>query len=418
MSTLIDLVTLLASPLLGDQIAARRARRLDRVWRESVADSALNATGVSSSTKHLAEWIGNASVFDDLATALKTNSPEDVAESLRSSLVHVHPRKDLAPQAWVTEADAIISAVLVAIFDNADPLLRAAIVSLRGQQGLLESQFEIFDKVEDIATEVTGLTLIGDELLQVSAEIRNLFEGSPSGDLPDILTDFTELDWARAIHGFRTYSLATLWSVTVVANKLEQTETDPELVNLLRDAEVWIDETISQVQRLTGPDLDQSLESFSANSLLVDVTRHAKHRARAHEWKGSVTLSMPNHDVTIASNREVLKHALQAILRNSFEYNQNNKETVQIGVETELERDHMKIVVTDNGRGIENSDLLFSTIFRSDLSIRHNPAGMGRSLRDACTSLGRVQAFLTLEPTTVGTRFAIELPLRQPVLQK
>jgi PAS domain S-box-containing protein len=109
------------------------------------------------------------------------------------------------------------------------------------------------------------------------------------------------------------------------------------------------------------------------------------------------------------TDRSRLKVVISNLLSNALRYHDYNKDTLQISMLVECDNDKAIIVLSDNGRGIEEKyiDRIFDMFFRASLT----NTGSGLGLYIVKETIAKLNGRISVESTPgLGTAFTIEIP--------
>ena len=180
-------------------------------------------------------------------------------------------------------------------------------------------------------------------------------------------------------------------------NKIEEIIEDCDRIVKTFDALL----TISRVE--SGATVAK-MDRMNPVELLADV--YELYEAVAEEEQCELTLQeSPKKDVIIKGNRELLSQALSNLIDNALKYGGN-----EITLSLEFENNLIKMIIADNGRGIEKEDRekVKGRFVRLDKSRNQPGNGLGLALVNAIANLhsGR----LLIEDNNPGLRVILEIP--------
>jgi len=162
-----------------------------------------------------------------------------------------------------------------------------------------------------------------------------------------------------------------------------------------------------QVTRVEGDPEAHNTEALRLDSLLTEVVGDCRVEAEA---RGSQIALTAEPQLTLRGDREVLRRAIENILRNSIRYNPAGS---SIEVNLAASADTARIAVRDYGPGVPEDVLpkIFQPFFRVDDSRDTATGGVGLGLAIASRAIGLHHGRLWAENVVPGLKVWIELPL-------
>jgi signal transduction histidine kinase len=146
-------------------------------------------------------------------------------------------------------------------------------------------------------------------------------------------------------------------------------------------------------------------ELFDSCEVLEEIIKETQMIDSGHEFKMDV--GIPAY---VEADRQLFKQAIRILVDNSIKYTPTGK---QIVLKVEREQGKVKIVVQDNGIGIDPDDLprIFDRFYRSDESRARKSGGSGLGLSIAKWIVERHGAYFEiLSRVNIGTRITIVFP--------
>jgi two-component system sensor histidine kinase CpxA len=162
-----------------------------------------------------------------------------------------------------------------------------------------------------------------------------------------------------------------------------------------------------QVTRVEGDPAAHNSEDLSLDDLLNEVVNDCRVEAEA---RGSHIDLEGAPALTLRGDREVLRRAIENVLRNSIRYNPAGS---NIEVQLAATTDAARIAVRDHGPGVPEDALrrIFQPFFRVDDSRDTATGGVGLGLAIASRAIGLHHGRLWAENVSPGLKVWIELPL-------
>ena len=150
-----------------------------------------------------------------------------------------------------------------------------------------------------------------------------------------------------------------------------------------------------------------SLERLRLDGLLMDVVDDCRLEADGRGCAIAVRAETP---VSISGDRELLRRAIENVLRNSIRY---APEKSSVDVELEATAAGVRVSVRDYGPGVPPEALtkIFRPFFRVDDSRDSSSGGVGLGLAIATRAVGLHHGNIRAENAGPGLRISIELPV-------
>ncbi|HEY1495422.1 MAG TPA: ATP-binding protein [Candidatus Solibacter sp.] len=162
-----------------------------------------------------------------------------------------------------------------------------------------------------------------------------------------------------------------------------------------------------QVTRVEGDPEAHNTEDLRLDGLLTEVVNDCRMEAEA---RGSKIALDAEPQLTLRGDREVLRRAIENVLRNSIRYNPSGS---SIEVNLAATSDAARIAVRDYGPGVPEEVLpkIFQPFFRVDDSRDTATGGVGLGLAIASRAIGLHHGRLWAENVAPGLKVWIEIPL-------
>jgi two-component system sensor histidine kinase CpxA len=193
-----------------------------------------------------------------------------------------------------------------------------------------------------------------------------------------------------------------------------------EMVRTAEDRDAAIDRLKKEIRRLTdlvgtlievtraeGDPEAPSLGRLRLDDLLMEVVEDCRLEADSSGCSIHLHATTP---LTIMGDRELLRRAIENVLRNSIRY---APEQSAIEVQLEATPAAASISVRDCGPGVPPEDLakIFRPFFRVDNSRDSSTGGLGLGLAIAARAIGVHHGNIRAENVSPGMRIFIELPV-------
>ena len=193
-----------------------------------------------------------------------------------------------------------------------------------------------------------------------------------------------------------------------------------ELVRLTDDREAAAATLKKEVQRLTdlvgalieatraeGDPSSVRLEELHLDEILDDIVQDCRLEASA---RGCQIAVAADANVLIEGTRELLRRAIENVLRNAIRYTPEGS-AVEVSLDTTAE--HARISVRDYGPGVpdEAIEKIFQPFFRIDDSRTSSTGGVGLGLTIAQRAVSLHDGYLKAENVNPGLRVTLEIPL-------
>ena len=162
-----------------------------------------------------------------------------------------------------------------------------------------------------------------------------------------------------------------------------------------------------QVTRAEGDPEAHNTEDLRLDGLLTEVVNDCRMEAEA---RGSKIALDAKPQLTLRGDREVLRRAIENVIRNSIRYNPSGS---NIEVNLAATTDAARIAVRDYGPGVPEEVLpkIFQPFFRVDDSRDTATGGVGLGLAIASRAIGLHHGRLWAENVAPGLKVWIEIPL-------
>uniref|UniRef100_Q020N7 histidine kinase n=1 Tax=Solibacter usitatus (strain Ellin6076) TaxID=234267 RepID=Q020N7_SOLUE len=162
-----------------------------------------------------------------------------------------------------------------------------------------------------------------------------------------------------------------------------------------------------QVTRVEGDPEAHNTEDLRLDGLLTEVVDDCRMEAEARGFKIALDAEP---QLTLRGDREVLRRAIENVIRNSIRYNPSGR---SIEVNLAATTDAARIAVRDYGPGVPEEVLpkIFQPFFRVDDSRDTATGGVGLGLAIASRAIGLHHGRLWAENVAPGLKVWIEIPL-------
>ncbi|MES1224837.1 MAG: HAMP domain-containing sensor histidine kinase [Bacteroidota bacterium] len=226
----------------------------------------------------------------------------------------------------------------------------------------------------------------------------------------EIKTDFIN----NMTHEFKT-PLATI-ALAVDALKNEKVRTDDKkteyFTGIIKDENKRMNrhvETILQAALLDKQELKLAFQQMSVNKKISDVLNNFK--LQFEEQSAKVNFKAEATDDIINADETHFENLLNNLIDNAIKY---SKENLQLNISTSTSKNHLKILIEDNGIGMTKDTVskIFEKFYRAHTGNVHNVKGFGLGLSYVKTIVdlhhGKIKVDSTLGK---GTMFTLEFPL-------
>jgi signal transduction histidine kinase len=162
-----------------------------------------------------------------------------------------------------------------------------------------------------------------------------------------------------------------------------------------------------QVTRAEGDPAAREMQPVPLDELLRDV---ADDTAWEAELRHVRIISRIGEHATIRGDRELLRRAIENVVRNALRYAPENS-TVEIGLESS--KDSARIRVRDQGPGVaeENLEQIFQPFFREDSSRNASTGGVGLGLAITYRAIHLHHGHVRARNAAPGLLVEIDLPV-------
>jgi ligand-binding sensor domain-containing protein/signal transduction histidine kinase len=186
-------------------------------------------------------------------------------------------------------------------------------------------------------------------------------------------------------------------------------------LNRLQEYHHYMEESINKLEIVIQSLVDYSRnahmelqpETVNVRTLINDVVQELIFLPEA---KSKVFHNNVDNDVIVVSDVNRLKLVFQNIINNAIKYSDGNKSENFISITCERFRNKIKVMITDNGIGIEKNSIpkIFSMYFRAT----EKSKGSGLGLFIVKETVTKLQGRITVisEPN-IGSTFTITLPV-------
>lgn len=352
--------------------------------------------------------------IEDLPATMIVQSPivHDVLTSNQSQVV-ARPVSDAKIDELETDVGCEISAACVLPLLPHDPALEFGVLVLANPS----SSFDLDRRSVGVSWSDYVLSMFAADMLGV------IFHQLQSGR--DLLSRYE-----RALHGAKT----NLNGVTGVIQNIrliegqarlakKESQVPHEVLVHLEDAEVWVGDLRSQIDRQAFANRSTSLVRQAVRlweDVLFPLSDLAERTARARQLRGLDFQFdvMPGRDLShmppVWTHKDALNCVLRNLLDNSMKYH-NEHETVRVRVGVGITKKIAEIAVSDSGISIPASerDRVFDLGFRGKVPRARVPDGLGIGLADCRAIMEKLGGEIRLEDETEmkWTTFSLRLPL-------
>ena len=165
-------------------------------------------------------------------------------------------------------------------------------------------------------------------------------------------------------------------------------------------------DSLVEMTRMEGDPGSRTLEELSLNAVLQEVVNDCEVEAAAHQAVIRCEAATP---VTVEGDAELLRRAIENVLRNAIRYAPAGSE---IAVKMESSGTEAAIVIRDQGSGVPEELLgkIFQAFFRVDDAREGSTGGIGLGLAIAARAVIVHHGTVTAENAHPGLRVRIQLP--------
>ena len=165
--------------------------------------------------------------------------------------------------------------------------------------------------------------------------------------------------------------------------------------------------TVLQVTRAEGDPQSAVFEDLRLDELLADVVEDCRVEADA---RGCALVLEHRQDAPIGGDRELLRRALENVLRNAIRYAPADS---AVKVELTCTADTARVSVRDYGPGVPEDALnkIFQPFFRVDDARESSTGGVGLGLAIAMRAVGLHHGTIAARNAHPGLQVSIDLPL-------
>jgi len=219
-----------------------------------------------------------------------------------------------------------------------------------------------------------------------------------------------------------THELKTPVSSIVLSTKLLEESASPtttlskqrqlmSIISLEAQRLKFLIDKVLQLSILDGHAGKFPLEILDVNELILPVaeiyTFHAQQRG------GDLTLDLEAVNTWVRANQVHLSNVFFNLLDNAVKYSRPDV-PLHLSIHTSDEGDYIRIVVQDNGIGMEKQELkrIFERFYRVGSGKRHDVRGFGLGLAYVLSVIRQIGGRITAESEPgVGTKMIIRLPV-------
>ena len=219
-----------------------------------------------------------------------------------------------------------------------------------------------------------------------------------------------------------THELKTPVSSIVLSTKLLEESSSPtttlpkqrqlmSIISLEAQRLKFLIDKVLQLSILDGHAGKFPLETLDVNELILPVaeiyTFHAQQRG------GDLTLDLEAVNTWVRANQVHLSNVFFNLLDNAVKYSRPDV-PLHLSIHTSDEGDYIRIVVQDNGIGMEKQELkhIFERFYRVGSGKRHDVRGFGLGLAYVLSVIRQIGGRITAESELgVGTKMIIRLPV-------
>jgi len=219
-----------------------------------------------------------------------------------------------------------------------------------------------------------------------------------------------------------THELKTPVSSIVLSTKLLEESAPPtttlpkqrqlmSIISLEAQRLKFLIDKVLQLSILEGHAGKFALETLDINELILPVaeiyTFHAQQRG------GDLTLDLEATNTWVRANQMHLSNVFFNLLDNAVKYSRPDV-PLSLSIQTSDEEDYIRIVVEDNGIGMEKRELkrIFERFYRVSSGNRHDVRGFGLGLAYVLSVIRQIGGRITAESEPgVGTKMIIRIPI-------
>ncbi len=167
-----------------------------------------------------------------------------------------------------------------------------------------------------------------------------------------------------------------------------------------------------QVTRAEGDPSALQFEPLQLDELVRDIVEDAEIEAKA---RGNTLTVKEFPAITIAGDRELLRRAIENVLRNAIRYAPRDT-TVEIGARQSADR--VQIRIRDYGPGVPEEALhrIFDPFYRVNSDRDRSTGGVGLGLAITRRAIELHQGVLRAANSQPGLEVELDLPMRQPAV--
>ena len=218
-----------------------------------------------------------------------------------------------------------------------------------------------------------------------------------------------------------THELKTPVSSIVLSTKLLEESSTPattlpkqrqlmSIISLEAQRLKFLIDKVLQLSILEGHAGKFALETLDINELILPVaeiyTFHAQQRG------GDLTLDLEATNTWVRANQMHLSNVFFNLLDNAVKYSRTDV-PLSLSIQTSDEEDYIRIVIQDNGIGMEKHELkrIFERFYRVGPGNRHDVRGFGLGLAYVLSVIRQIGGRITAESEPgIGTKMVIRIP--------
>lgn len=185
--------------------------------------------------------------------------------------------------------------------------------------------------------------------------------------------------------------------------------------NIIYNKSLYIEELVNDLNftyKIKNCNISLKLEEID---LLIFIKNLTNELLLNPQFEGkNIFISSPNEKILISFDNKLMKRALSNLIINFILYN-NNK--IKITIDMFEECEYVKIILKDNGRGINQEDLenIFELYFRGT-NTKSNPSGSGLGMAIANELIKLHGGSCHIESKiNIGTKLEIKLPKNKKI---